>query len=88
MLFSGYLTATEVLVNDLGRMRARLRVPNRELLGALAGLVESWIKTQVGGATELSRMLTALLGGDAGASPIHALAVVFDGKRAWVRAAP
>lgn len=65
LLFSGYLTATEVRTTELGRTRARLRIPNREILGALAGLVESWLKSQVGGSVELERMLAALLGGDA-----------------------
>ncbi|MCC6553180.1 MAG: AAA family ATPase [Polyangiaceae bacterium] len=64
LLFSGYLTAAAVRVEE-GRTWARLRVPNKEVLGELRGMVEAWLEARVGGSAEVERMLAALLGGDA-----------------------
>ena len=64
LLFSGYLTATDVRSVE-GEVRARLRVPNKEVAGELAGMVKAWLHQQVGGSAEVERMLEALLRGDA-----------------------
>src|SRR5207244_597156 len=64
LLFSGYLKATSVrLIDD--RLHAALEVPNREVRGAFADMVQSWLAAQVGGAEEVEVLLRALLRGDA-----------------------
>ncbi len=64
LLFTGYLKAVEVTYVD-GDATARLVVPNREVAGALRGMVKVWIESQTGGSAELQSLLDALLRGDA-----------------------
>jgi hypothetical protein len=65
LLFSGYLRARE-LYTDANRIRrARLDVPNLEVLTELEAMVRRWMSGQVGGSAEVEALLQALLRGDA-----------------------
>jgi hypothetical protein len=63
LLFSGYLTATEVEYGGR-RLRARLRVPNRELQGIYETTVLDWLETGLSSESAVDAMLQALLAGD------------------------
>jgi hypothetical protein len=64
LLFSGYLTATEVEYGDEG-VRARLRIPNREIRLVYTSLVAGWLESGLGGSHAVDGLLQALLAGDA-----------------------
>jgi hypothetical protein len=64
LLFSGYLTAAEVEYGDNG-VRARLRIPNREIRLVYTSLVAGWLESGLGGAHAVDSLLKALLAGDA-----------------------
>ncbi|HWN70028.1 MAG TPA: AAA family ATPase, partial [Haliangium sp.] len=64
LLFSGYLTATEVEYGGR-RLRARLRIPNREVLGVYETTVLDWLDTGLSSENAVDGMLQALLAGDA-----------------------
>jgi Predicted AAA-ATPase/PD-(D/E)XK nuclease superfamily len=64
LLFSGYLTATEVEYGGR-RLRARLRIPNREVLGIYETTVLDWLDTGLASENAVDGLLQALLSGDA-----------------------
>jgi hypothetical protein len=64
LLFSGYLTASEVEYGDEG-VRARLRIPNREIRLVYTSLVAGWLESGLGGSHAVDSLLQALLAGDA-----------------------
>jgi hypothetical protein len=64
LLFTGYLKAVQVSVIE-GERWATLALPNAEVTIALRRMARAWLAAQVGGAEELSEMLTGLLRGDA-----------------------
>jgi hypothetical protein len=64
LLFSGYLTATEVEYGGR-RLRARLRIPNREVHDIYETTVLDWLETGLSSDNAVDGMLQALLTGDA-----------------------
>jgi hypothetical protein len=64
LLFSGYLTATEVEYGGR-RLRARLRIPNREVHDIYETTVLAWLETGLSSDNAVDGMLQALLAGDA-----------------------
>jgi Predicted AAA-ATPase/PD-(D/E)XK nuclease superfamily len=64
LLFSGYLTATEVEYGGR-RLRAHLRIPNREVHGIYETTVLDWLDTGLASDNAVDGLLQALLSGDA-----------------------
>jgi hypothetical protein len=64
LLFSGYLTADEVTYGD-DAVRARLRIPNREVRRVYTSLFSTWLRRVLGGTGQVDLMLQGLLSGDA-----------------------
>jgi len=65
LLFSGYLRASELYKDASDLQWARLDLPNREVRVALSAMVQTWMRTQVGGSADVQALLQALLRGDA-----------------------
>jgi hypothetical protein len=64
LLFSGYLTATDASYG--GReVRARLRIPNREVHGIYESVFARWIEDALATDTEVEGLMRGLLRGDA-----------------------
>ena len=64
LLFSGYLTAQDLTYGE-DAVRARLRIPNREVRRVYTSLFSTWLRRGLGGVGQVDLMLQALLSGDA-----------------------
>ncbi|WP_428262413.1 AAA family ATPase [Haliangium sp.] len=64
LLFSGYLTATEVHPGEDG-IRARLRIPNHEVRGVYTRMLRRWLHRGLGSDDQVRLLCEALLAGDA-----------------------
>jgi len=64
LLFSGYLKATDVVVDEEGT-RARLSIPNQEVTTVWRDVFRRWLQIRVGSSARVRQMLAALLSGDA-----------------------
>ncbi|WP_428263345.1 AAA family ATPase [Haliangium sp.] len=63
LLFSGYLTATEVVHGD-EEVRVRLRIPNREVRRMFMSLVGGWWRAGLGSDMAVDAVLAAVLAGE------------------------
>ncbi len=65
LLFTGYLKATAVRVDEMGDTIATLAVPNKEVQYAYRNLYRSWMEEQLGSDQLVDKLLQAVVSGDA-----------------------
>jgi hypothetical protein len=65
LVFSGYLKAEEVGLDALERTVYRLSIPNREVREVYATSFRVWMEQRMSSGGDLSKLTSALLGGDA-----------------------
>lgn len=65
LLFSGYLKATETVLDESGITRCRLAIPNREVRTTYETVFRSWLERTLGGDDRVQALSRALLLGHA-----------------------